>query len=157
MGSCLSSSAGGTGNFVEKVVCQEDELKVGELKEVELEDKSLCVVVKDEKGQIQALSGKCPHYGASLAKGSYANGIIRCPWHGACFNAASGDIEDFPGLDSLYKYQVEVEGGEVKVKVDRSQLGKTKRTKKLVDKDPECKEVIVIVGGGAAAQVCYEL
>ena len=97
------------------------------------------------------------NFGASLAKGSYANGIIRCPWHGACFNAASGDIEDFPGLDSLYKYQVEVEGGEVKVKVDRSQLGKTKRTKKLVDKDPESKEVIVIVGGGAAAQVCYDL
>ena len=32
--------------------------------------------------------------------------MLRCPWHGACFSAATGDIEDFPGLDSLATHQV---------------------------------------------------
>ena len=31
---------------------------------------------------------------------------MRCPWHGACFNISTGDLEDFPGLDSLHKFQV---------------------------------------------------
>jgi len=31
---------------------------------------------------------------------------VRCPWHGACFSIKSGDIEDFPGLDSIPKFDV---------------------------------------------------
>lgn len=35
-----------------------------------------------------------------------SKGRVRCPWHGACFNISTGDIEDFPGLDSLPRFQV---------------------------------------------------
>lgn len=38
--------------------------------------------------------------------GVLSKGHVRCPWHGACFNIATGDIEDFPGLDSLPVFQV---------------------------------------------------
>ena len=38
--------------------------------------------------------------------GVLANGHVRCPWHGACFNIRTGDIEDFPGLDSVQKFEV---------------------------------------------------
>lgn len=41
-----------------------------------------------------------------LATGVLSKGHVRCPWHGACFNIATGDIEDFPGLDSLPTFQV---------------------------------------------------
>ena len=48
---------------------------------------------------------------------------MRCPWHGACFNVKTGDIEDFPGLDSLHKYDVKVDDeGRIKLK---SSLDKT--------------------------------
>ncbi len=43
-------------------------------------------------GKVRALSGKCPHYGAPLAKGDLRDGRIVCPWHGSCFNAETGDI-----------------------------------------------------------------
>ena len=38
--------------------------------------------------------------------GVVSNGHVRCPWHGACFNIRTGDIEDFPGLDSVQKFDV---------------------------------------------------
>ena len=39
-------------------------------------------------------------------RGFWPAKVLRCPWHGACFSAATGDIEDFPGLDSLATHQV---------------------------------------------------
>lgn len=32
---------------------------------------------------------------------------VRCPFHGACFNVTTGDIEEYPGLDCLPTYKVE--------------------------------------------------
>ena len=68
-----------------------------------VEDRALLI---RQDGTLHALSSKCTHYGAPLMKGCLGNGRIRCPWHGACFNINSGDIEDFPGLDSLQKFEV---------------------------------------------------
>lgn len=31
---------------------------------------------------------------------------VRCPWHGSCFNALTGDLEEFPGIDSLPCHKV---------------------------------------------------
>lgn len=36
----------------------------------------------------------CSHYGAPLAKGVLSGNRVVCPWHAACFNVATGDIED---------------------------------------------------------------
>jgi len=41
-----------------------------------------------------------------LCIGSFSGGRVRCPWHGACFNVKNGDIEDFPGLDSIPSFEV---------------------------------------------------
>lgn len=63
------------------------------------------VLITKTNGSISAVSAKCTHYGAPLVTGAYKHGKVRCPWHGACFNTVTGDIEDFPGLDSLHKYE----------------------------------------------------
>lgn len=42
----------------------------------------------------------------NVCPGVLSKGHVRCPWHGACFNVTTGDIEDFPGLDSLPVFQV---------------------------------------------------
>ena len=82
---------------------------------------------------------------------------MRCPWHGACFNVETGDIEDFPGLDSLHKFQVEVDSGEVKVRAKKSQLASTKVTKAMCKRDEaNTEEAVVIIGGGPAAETCAE-
>ena len=64
------------------------------------------VLLIKQKGEFSAIAPKCTHYGAPLVKGCLGQGRIRCPWHGACFNIKTGDIEDFPGLDSLQTYKV---------------------------------------------------
>ena len=74
------------------------------MREVEVgEGKALLVY---QGGEYMACGHKCTHYGAPLAKGYLGNGRVRCPWHGACFNVKSGDIEDFPGLDGIHSFEV---------------------------------------------------
>lgn len=104
-----------TSHYVEAVVCNENELKDNEMKVFNIGDEGRVLLVK-QKGTISALGTKCTHYGAPLATGALGDGRIRCPWHGACFDIKTGDIEDFPGFDSLPCYQVTVgDKGDVKV------------------------------------------
>ncbi len=77
---------------------------VPRMREVDLGDSKVLVV--RQNGEFSAIGHKCTHYGAPLAKGYLGNGRVRCPWHGACFNIRSGDIEEFPGLDSVPCFKV---------------------------------------------------
>ena len=81
--------------FYDRVVCQNEDIQDGQFKEVKLdEDGKVSGLLIKQNGQLSALSNKCTHYGANLAtSGSLGDGVIRCPWHGACFNISSGDIE----------------------------------------------------------------
>lgn len=102
-------------NYVESVVCHENDLKENEMKVYDIADEGRVLVIK-QKGEFSAVGTQCTHYGAPLAGGALGDGRVRCPWHGACFDIKTGDIEDFPGFDSLPCYQVTVtEKGEVKV------------------------------------------
>ncbi|XP_052074370.1 apoptosis-inducing factor 3-like isoform X2 [Mytilus californianus] len=139
---------------VEAVVCEVDDLKDGEMREVDVgEGKALLV---RENGQFYALGNKCTHYGAPLAKGALNNGRVRCPWHGACFNVKTGDIEDFPGLDSLPKFDVTVADGKVKVKGDKALLTSSKVQKSMCKQSADNQKSVLIVGGGPASVMCAE-
>ena len=82
--------------FYDLVVCQEGDIQEGQMKEVALTPGEAggpkCLLVK-QNGSLTALSSKCTHFGAPLIKGSLGEGVVRCPWHGACFNVKTGDIE----------------------------------------------------------------
>uniref|UniRef100_A0A8B9GWH6 Apoptosis inducing factor mitochondria associated 4 n=1 Tax=Astyanax mexicanus TaxID=7994 RepID=A0A8B9GWH6_ASTMX len=98
---------------VTQLVCQESDLQDGQMKEVEIEQNKI-LLVRNE-GKFSAVSGLCTHYGAPLIKGALVGNRVRCPWHGACFNTTTGDIEEFPGLDCLHSYKVKVDCGKVYV------------------------------------------
>lgn len=139
---------------VEAVVCGVDDLKDGEMREVDVgEGKALLV---KENGQFYAIGNKCTHYGAPLAKGALSNGRVRCPWHGACFNVKTGDIEDFPGLDSLPKFDVTVADGKVKVKGDKALLTSSKVQKSMCKQSADNQKSVLIIGGGPASVMCAE-
>lgn len=75
------------------------------MRQIDIGENGHALLVR-ENGTYTAVGHKCTHYGAQLVKGSLMNGRVRCPWHGACFNVWTGDIEDFPGLDAIPKFQV---------------------------------------------------
>lgn len=142
-------------DYVEKIVCDENEIGENEMKQFEINDESKVLVVK-QNGVISAIGTKCSHYGALLSTGALSDGRIRCPWHGACFNIQNGDIEDFPGLDSIPCYKVNVEDGKVRVRAKRSDLKANKRLKDMVKRDPNNDTTFVIIGGGPSGGVCVE-
>uniref|UniRef100_A0A452TAJ5 Apoptosis-inducing factor 3 n=1 Tax=Ursus maritimus TaxID=29073 RepID=A0A452TAJ5_URSMA len=107
----------GAQDCVEAAVCHVKDLENGQMREVEL-GWGKVLLVKDN-GEFHALGHKCPHYGAPLVKGVLSRGRVRCPWHGACFNISTGDLEDFPGLDSLHKFQVKIEKEKVYVRASK--------------------------------------
>jgi hypothetical protein len=76
----------------------------------------------------------------------------RCPQSSAltvkaCFNIATGDVEDAPALDALAKYDVVEKNGAVFVTADEDQL-KSNFPKTLSLKcQAQGPEKIVVVGG----------
>lgn len=156
-----SCNANGTVNqqpeadFIEKEVCDVNDIGENEMKQYELDDDSKVLVIK-QKGEISAIGTKCSHYGALLSTGALSDGRIRCPWHGACFNIKTGDIEDFPGQDSIPCYKVSIENDKVKVRAKKSDLLANKRVKDMVKRDPNNDITYVIIGGGPSGGICVE-
>lgn len=138
----------------ETVVCRVSDMNDGEMREFQIGERT-ALLVKD-KGQYYAMGNRCTHYGAPLSKGVYCQGRVRCPWHGACFNVTTGDIEDFPGLDSLPVFQVEIREEDVIVKADPEVLESNKRVKVMSRSDPSNPNTFVLVGGGAASITCAQ-
>lgn len=72
----------------------------------------------------------------------------------ACFNVKTGDIEDAPGLDSLWKYSAEVKDGKIVVSASekevQSKVGRiVPKSKTKSASGGKENETVVIVGGGA--------
>uniref|UniRef100_A0A8C1YRF2 Rieske domain-containing protein n=1 Tax=Cyprinus carpio TaxID=7962 RepID=A0A8C1YRF2_CYPCA len=134
------------------MVCLESDLQDGQMKEVEVDQNKILLVRNN--GEFTAVGGLCTHYGAPLIKGALVGDRVRCPFHGACFNTKTGDIEEFPGLDCLPKYKVKVEDGKVYVTTDKKKL--KKRVKKMSGRVPGVSHTVVLIGGGPASLQCAE-
>uniref|UniRef100_A0A671XKJ6 Apoptosis inducing factor mitochondria associated 4 n=1 Tax=Sparus aurata TaxID=8175 RepID=A0A671XKJ6_SPAAU len=89
---------------VTQMVCEEGDLKDGQMREVAVEEQNVLLV--RTKGQYSAVGSRCSHYNAPLIKGALVGERVRCPFHGASFNVKTGDIEEYPGLDCLPCYKV---------------------------------------------------
>ncbi|XP_074637189.1 apoptosis-inducing factor 3-like isoform X1 [Acropora palmata] len=139
-------------NMIEVTVGQYDScLQDGTMKTIDIGETGKALLVR-ENGQYFAVGHKCTHYGAPLVTGHLSNGRVRCPWHGACFNVKTGDIEDFPGLDSIPKFEVVIKNDDVIVRAHPEQLTSHKRVKKMAKADTnEDRRVFVIIGGGGSA------
>ncbi|ORY68733.1 uncharacterized protein BCR38DRAFT_334726 [Pseudomassariella vexata] len=130
-------------------------LQPGDKQEVEVEgiDEAKVLLV-NVGGKIQALGPKCTHFGAPLINGVMShNGTIRCPWHGACFNGKTGDVEDAPALDALPVFKVAEKDGAVYVTGEQATIkaGRRKPNFKCSASNSSNTDKIVVVGGGSGA------
>ena len=82
--------------------------------------------------KVYAVQAKCSHLGGSLVKGTLEGTVIQCPLHGSRFDVATGEVVRWlkgEGLAysigktlkkprGLAVYEVKVEGGRIKIKVN---------------------------------------
>lgn len=139
---------------VTNVVCDEADLRDGEMMEVEVGDHNVLLVRCD--GVYSAISNQCTHYGAPLSEGVLSGCRVRCPWHGSCFNVKTGDLEEYPGIDCLPCHKVKVENNKVYVSVKKRIRGQPKRVKWMGVRDQSVSHTVMLLGGGAACLMCAE-
>lgn len=128
------------------------DLQEGEKREVEVEgiEKGKVLLV-NQGGRTHALSSTCTHYGAPMKLGVVTpDGRLTCAWHGACFNIATGDVEDAPALDPLAKFEIVEKSGAVYVKGEESTI-KASRRQPNVRCQAQGPEEVLIIGGGSGA------
>ncbi|KAL2841468.1 hypothetical protein BJX68DRAFT_245447 [Aspergillus pseudodeflectus] len=112
-----------------------------------VQDGKVLLVKYDDK--VHAISPKCTHYGAPLKLGVVSpEGRITCPWHGACFNIKSGDIEDAPAPAALNTFDLVEKDGAVYIRGTESAIKSGQRLS-----EHKCSASgpggLVIIGGGS--------
>src|SRR5688500_3865561 len=95
-----------------------------------------------------AIGASCPHYGGPLAKGLVVGDTLRCPWHHACFDLATGAVRSPPALNPPDTWDVRLDGALAYVGAKREAAPRALRIT-----DPRS---FVIVGAGAAGAVAAE-
>nr|XP_060613706.1 apoptosis-inducing factor 3-like [Anolis sagrei ordinatus] len=139
---------------VTQQVCRAEEMADGELREVEVA--GWPVVLAKEGVRFWAVGGRCPHAGGPLSKGYLSGDRLRCPWHGACFSVQTGDIEEFPTLDCLPTFKVDVDEGQVYITAKLKDLERGRRLKLMTKRDPLDPRTVLLLGAGPAALTCAE-
>lgn len=93
-----------------------DELKAGETKLVEIDDRRVALFNLD--GTYYALEDTCPHQGGPLSEGFVEEGIVTCPWHGAEFDVKTGEVMSPPARMGVARYNVRVQGKDIEIEIE---------------------------------------
>jgi NADPH-dependent 2,4-dienoyl-CoA reductase/sulfur reductase-like enzyme/nitrite reductase/ring-hydroxylating ferredoxin subunit len=103
-------------------------------------------------GALHAVSATCTHYGGPLAQGLVVGRTVRCPWHHACFDLATGKALRAPAFNRLDRWTVETADGKAYVRGKAPEPAPEPRTARK----PDGPRKVVIVGGGAAGFAAAE-
>lgn len=102
-----------------------EELKARKKVRVMLGKNAILIIEKDSVPY--SVSDKCPHFGASLYQGDYADGVVKCKMHGAEFDIVSGTVVSKPHLlflkmatKTLTTFKTTIENGKVFVELPGS-------------------------------------
>lgn len=133
------------------------DLKDGDKVEAEVEgiDGGKVLLIK-MNGKVSGINANCSHFGAPLKNGVLTpDGRLTCPWHGACFNTTTGDVEDAPAPDPLGVFSVSEKDGGIYVKGEESHIKNGKRGLDVKVNAADAQKV-VIVGGGSGTFGAFE-
>jgi NADPH-dependent 2,4-dienoyl-CoA reductase/sulfur reductase-like enzyme len=109
------------------------------------------VLVVRAGGKLFAIGAQCTHYHGPLAEGIVVGETVRCPWHHACFDLATGEAVRAPALSPADCWNVEERDGRIFVKDKRPQ--QKPQSTKVTWKTGR----VVIIGGGAAGFAAAEM
>ena len=102
------------------------------------------VFVWRKGNRLKAYHASCPHLGAPLNKGIVHGETLRCPWHHASFDLASGKATTAPAFDALLEFPLTVSKNRFAVKPRGAP------TPPRIGRGEGSPGTMAIVGGGAA-------
>lgn len=138
---------------IEKTVAKVNDLKDGEMKEVEVGEVGILLICQD--GNFYAIGSECTHHNVPLERGSLHGHKVRCPSHQACFDVVTGDMVEPPALDSLACFEVKVEGDDIIVAVPDGAT--ERRIPDMAKRNPNAdNRTFAIVGTGGAGNVAAQ-
>ncbi len=91
------------------------DIQPGELRYVEANGKAICLA--NVGGEILAPDNACTHEQAPLSDGAIIGDQIECPLHGGAFDIRSGEPTNYPAVQPVKTYRVEIDGDDIKVGV----------------------------------------
>lgn len=74
------------------------------------------VVLYRQGGRIRAIGAVCPHAGAPLEEGKFADGCVTCPWHDSVFSLEDGAVVHGPSTYPVPAYEARIQGTEIQVR-----------------------------------------
>ncbi|MDQ2908294.1 MAG: Rieske 2Fe-2S domain-containing protein [Candidatus Eremiobacteraeota bacterium] len=74
------------------------------------------LISRDAGGVLHAVSAVCTHRGGPLEEGEFADGYVRCPWHGGRFKLADGAVVEGPPVFPLAHLETRVRTGHIEVR-----------------------------------------
>ncbi|CAJ0589901.1 unnamed protein product [Cylicocyclus nassatus] len=143
-----------TNVFVNEVLGKTSDVPPGTKKVFTVREKPILVI--NDNGTFYATSGICAHYNSPFENGVYFKGKIRCPLHGSCYNVKTGDIEDYPGFDSIFTYDVKDVNGDLVLNTPEETMKSSRRTRKSNVTATTNEPPIIVVGAGVGAEAFAE-
>ena len=71
------------------------------------------IILCNVEGEVYAFQGMCSHEELPLDGAEIEDGILTCDWHGATYDACTGQVLGLPATESLRAYDTRVEDGAV--------------------------------------------
>ncbi len=101
------------GKFVK--VAEKKNLSSGQGTLVDVEGRKIALFNIDN--EFYAIDDECTHASGPLSEGSVEGTVVTCPWHGATFDVTTGEVLGAPAFDGVKKYNVQVEGNDIKIEI----------------------------------------
>jgi nitrite reductase/ring-hydroxylating ferredoxin subunit len=96
-------------------IASTNDLKPGEMKSVEVEQKEICLT--NVNGNFYAIGNKCTHAGCMLSDGKLDGPNIKCSCHFSVFNVQTGAVVKGPATEPEPVYQVKLENDQILIDV----------------------------------------
>jgi nitrite reductase (NADH) small subunit len=97
-------------------LAQTDDVSPGQGKVFEAEGQTIALFNVD--GTFYAIDNTCTHKGGPLGEGALIGDEVTCPWHGAQFSVATGNVLGPPARGDVKSFVVTVEGSDVLIELD---------------------------------------
>ncbi|MEZ7272945.1 non-heme iron oxygenase ferredoxin subunit [Sphingobium sp. 10 DY56-G10] len=98
-------------------VLKASDLPPGEMKKVEIGNRTLCVAHIEGHG-FRAIDDRCTHEDESLSDGWICGDSVECPAHSSRFSFLTGEVTGVPAWIPVKVYDVQVDNDAIYVTID---------------------------------------